>query len=84
MHTEHSRKHRFGAYLRELNKYNTEKIVTFCRENNIEVVGRIPFSPKVTAAMVNGKTIVEYLPRGTVAKEIEGVWEKISSLISGK
>ena len=68
----------------DINKDNTERIVSFCRENSVEVVGRIPFSPKVTAAMVNGKTIVEYLPRGTVAKEIECVWEKISSLISGK
>jgi MinD superfamily P-loop ATPase len=68
----------------DINKDNTEKIVSFCRENSVDVVGRIPFSPKVTEAMVNGKTIVEYFPRGTVAKEIASVWEKISSLISGK
>jgi MinD superfamily P-loop ATPase len=68
----------------DINKDNTEKIVNFCRENNVEVVGRIPFSPKVTEAMVNGKTIVEYFPTGKVAEEIESVWEKISSSISGK
>lgn len=66
----------------DINKDNTEKIMSFCRENSVEVVGRIPFSPKVTEAMVNGKTIVEYFPREAVAKEIKGVWEKIS--ISGK
>jgi MinD superfamily P-loop ATPase len=64
----------------DINKDNTEKILHFCRENSIEVVGRIPFSPKVTEAMVNGKTIIEYFPKGVVAKEIEGVWERISSL----
>jgi len=68
----------------DINKDNTEKIVSFCRENNVEVVGKIPFSPKVTEAMVNGKTIVEYSPRGAVAKEIARVWEKMSSSISGK
>lgn len=68
----------------DINKYNTERIVSFCRENSAEVVGKIPFSPKVTEAMVNGKTIVEYFPKGAVAKEITSVWEKISRLISGK
>ena len=68
----------------DINKDNTEKIVGFCRENSVEVVGKIPFSPKVTEAMVNGKTIMEYFPRGTVAKETGRVWERLSSLISGK
>jgi MinD superfamily P-loop ATPase len=64
----------------DINKGNTERILSFCDENSVKVVGRIPFSPKVTEAMVNGKTIMEYFPRGAVAKEIEDVWEKISSL----
>ena len=68
----------------DINKDNTEKIESFCKENGIEVVGKIPFSPKVTEAMVNGKTIIEYSPRSAVAKEIEDVWEKISVLISEK
>jgi MinD superfamily P-loop ATPase len=59
----------------DINKDNTEKILRFCRENSIEVVGRIPFNPKVTEAMVNGKTIIEYSPEGDVAKEIENIWK---------
>ncbi len=70
--------------MHDINRDNTEKIVSFCRENNIEVVGRIPFSPKVTEAMVNGKTIMEYFPRGAAAKEIARAWEKMFSSISGK
>jgi MinD superfamily P-loop ATPase len=54
------------------------------QKNSVEVVGKIPFSPKVTEAMVDGKTIIEYSPRSAVAKEIEAVWEKISALISEK
>jgi len=68
----------------DINKNNTEKIESFCKENSVEVVGKIPFSPKVTEAMVNGKTIIEYSPRSAVAKEIEVVWEKISVLMSKK
>jgi MinD superfamily P-loop ATPase len=68
----------------DINVDNTEKIMRFCRENGVEVVGKISFSPKVTEAMVNGKAIVEYFPRVTVAKEIKTVWEKVSSLLSVK
>jgi MinD superfamily P-loop ATPase len=68
----------------DINKDNTEKILRFCGENGAEVVGKIPFSPKVTEAMVNGKTVIEYSPKGAVAKEIQNVWEKISGLALGK
>jgi MinD superfamily P-loop ATPase len=68
----------------DINEINTEKILRFCGENGVEVVGKIPFSPKVTEAMVNGKSVIEYSPKGTVAKEIEGIWEKISGLALGK
>ncbi|MGQ9507653.1 MAG: P-loop NTPase [Candidatus Bathycorpusculaceae bacterium] len=68
----------------DINKDNTKKIESFCKENSVEVVGKIPFSPKVTEAMVDGKTIIEYSPGSAVAKEIEAVWEKISVLISEK
>ena len=60
----------------DINKDNTSKILRFCEENGIEVVGRIPFNPKVTEAMVNGKTIVEYAPESDVAKEIENIWKR--------
>jgi MinD superfamily P-loop ATPase len=59
----------------DINKDNTDKILRFCEENSIKVVGKIPFNPKVTEAMVNGKTIVEYAPESDVAKEIENIWK---------
>ncbi len=61
----------------DINVVNTESILSFCRENRIEVVGKIPFSPKITEAIVNGKTIMEYSPKSAVAKEIEIIWKKI-------
>ena len=61
--------------MHDINRDNTEKILRFCKENSIEVVGRIPFNPKVTEAMVNGKTIIEYAPESNVAKEIENLWK---------
>jgi MinD superfamily P-loop ATPase len=67
--------------MHDINVGNTERIVGFCRENSVEVVGRIPFSRKVTEAMVNGKAIVEYAPRSVVAEEIVAAWQKVSTAL---
>jgi len=67
--------------MHDINEENTEKIVSFCRENDIEVVGKIPFNPMVTEAMVNGKPLVEYAPESDVAKEIEKMWKKLLSAL---
>jgi len=60
-----------------INAENTNKILSFCEENGTQVVGIIPFSPEVTQAMVNGKTIVEYSPESSVAEEITNMWRKL-------
>jgi MinD superfamily P-loop ATPase len=65
----------------DINKDNTDKILGFCEENSIKVVGKVPFNPKVTEAMVNGKTIVEYSPESNVAKEIENIWKSCEASI---
>jgi MinD superfamily P-loop ATPase len=60
-----------------INADNTNKILAFCKEKGIDVVGTIPFSPEVTQAMVSGKTIVEYAPEGNVTDEIRNMWKKL-------
>jgi MinD superfamily P-loop ATPase len=65
----------------DINRDNADRIVSFCRENSIEVVGKIPFNPVVTEAMVNGKSIVEFAPESDVAIEIEKMWKKILSAL---
>ena len=64
-----------------INADNTNKILAFCKEKEIDVVGTIPFSPKVTEAMVNGKTIVEYAPESSVTEEIMLMWKKLSLVL---
>jgi MinD superfamily P-loop ATPase len=66
----------------DINKDNTKKIESFCIENGVEVVGRIPFNPKVTEAMVNGKTVMEYSPECDVAKEITAIWNRLCTELS--
>ena len=61
----------------DVNRDNTDRILSFCGEHGVKVVGKIPFSREVTAAMVDGKTVVEYAPHSAVAAEITAMWVRI-------
>ncbi|MGQ9799288.1 MAG: nucleotide-binding protein [Ignavibacterium sp.] len=61
----------------DINEEKTEEIEEFCKERGIEVVGRIPFDPIVTDAMVNGEPVVKYAPQSEVSKNIKKIWERI-------
>jgi MinD superfamily P-loop ATPase len=63
----------------DINKENTEKIVIFCKENCIDVVGKIPFDPIVTESMVKKMIIMEYAPKSNVTGEIKKMWIEILS-----
>ncbi|MFW6111221.1 MAG: P-loop NTPase [Thermoproteota archaeon] len=65
----------------DVNWENTEKIVDFCEANKVKVMGKIPFNPVVTEAMVNGKPVVEYAPNSDVAQEISKMWGEINTLL---
>jgi len=60
----------------DINEENTDRIVEFCRSNSVEVVGKIPFDPLVTEAMVAGKSIVEYSPESRVSEAIAELWKQ--------
>ncbi len=60
----------------DLNLIITQRIEEYCRNNNIELVGRIPFDISVTEALVRGLPVVEY-SNNQVAHEIKNLWEKI-------
>ncbi len=65
----------------DVNTDNTNKILTYCKDNSIDVVGLVPFSSEVTKAMVNGKTIIENFPASNVAGEITNMWKKLSTFL---
>ncbi|XHH09525.1 MAG: P-loop NTPase [Candidatus Bathyarchaeia archaeon] len=67
----------------DINLENTEQIIGFCQENSIEVVGKIPFDPQFTKAMVNGKALIEYAPTSPASMEIRCIWERIKAAFSG-
>ncbi len=60
----------------DLNLIVSQRIEEYCRHNNIELVGEIPFDISVTEALVRGLPVVEY-SNNQVAHEIKNLWEKI-------
>lgn len=64
----------------DINEENSRQIEGFCQEQGIKVAGRIPFDNAVTEAMVRGLSVVEYTRNG-VSRQIEALWELITTLL---
>lgn len=61
----------------DLNTDMTVKIELAAQERNMKVVGRVPFDPLFTKAMVAGKNILEYQENSEVAATVRKVWDEI-------
>lgn len=61
----------------DLNPEEARIIEDVARENDLAVLGRIPFDPIFTKAMVQGQTIYEYDGRSEAANAVRKVWVKI-------
>ncbi len=67
-----------------INKYDLNndiacQIEGWCFERKISVAGKIPFDAGVVEAMLNCKSIIEWLPQSEVSKEIRNIWKKVNS-----
>lgn len=60
----------------DINMENTEKITELCENRKIDVIGKIPFNPIVTKAMVAGQTVVDYSSNGDVTEKIKEIWSE--------
>ncbi|OFV67312.1 MAG: protein, containing CobQ/CobB/MinD/ParA nucleotide binding domain, and 4Fe-4S binding [Candidatus Syntrophoarchaeum caldarius] len=61
----------------DINTEMTEQIQSFCEAKGVDVAGRIPFDPIVTAAMVEGKTVIEFKD-SSVTEAIKQIWDQIT------
>lgn len=64
----------------DLNREMVKKIEAYAEGKDVPVFGKIPYDSKVTEAMIEGKSIVEYLNNDTT-EEIENIWEKLYTKI---
>lgn len=61
----------------DLNIEMTEKLEEMARQRKMTVVGRIPFDPLFTRAMIEGQTVSEYQQDAATAMAVQEVWEAI-------
>ena len=62
----------------DLNPGQGEAIEAFARERNVSVIGRVPFDPAFTKAMVQGKTIVEFDGQSEGCVAVKSIWETLA------
>ena len=63
----------------DLNTENSSSIEEFCKTNQIEVVGKIPFDSIVTESMIVAKPVSEYAPKSNVSQAINELWKNIQT-----
>ncbi|MCT4543829.1 MAG: ATP-binding protein [Vallitalea sp.] len=65
----------------DINEELTNEIIEFCNQNDIEVIGKIPFDSIVEQSINELKPIVLY-EESLASKEIKNIWNKIIKYIS--
>ncbi len=70
----------FGVVINkyDINPQKSEEIEKYCEEDNIEIIGRIPFDEDVVRANVQGKSVVEF-SNGPASKAIKEIFKRIRS-----
>jgi len=61
----------------DLNPDEGNAIEAFAKQKNITVIGRVPFDPAFTQAMVQGKTIVEFNGSSEGCKAVKTIWKNL-------
>ena len=64
----------------DLNLEMTEKIEVYCKNNNVELIGKIPFDKSVVEALIEEKTIIEF-EESKVKGNIIAIWERLQAQI---
>jgi len=62
----------------DLNLELTREIEKYAEEKDIVCLGRIPFDPIFTKAMIQAQTVFEYDGRSTVGEAIRGTWQRLT------
>ncbi len=65
----------------DLNPDETRNIEDYARNRQVRVIGRIPFDPAFTKAMVQGKTIFEYDGHSAGADAVKKIWEDVKQCL---
>jgi MinD superfamily P-loop ATPase len=56
----------------------TRDIEKYAKEKSIASLGRIPFDPMFTKAMIQAQTVFEYRNGSKVNQEIKAIWHRLT------
>jgi len=62
----------------DLNLELTREIETYAEKKGLSCLGRIPFDPIFTKAMIQAQTVFEYDGRSAVGEAIRGTWQRLT------
>ena len=62
----------------DLNLELTRKIENYAKEKGLSCLGRIPFDPVFTKAMIQAQTVFEYDGQSPVGEAIRGTWQQLA------
>jgi MinD superfamily P-loop ATPase len=62
----------------------TDGILTFCQEQGIPVVGKIPYDLTVTEAMVQGQPVTLNAPDSPSSQALRRVWEEVAAILQNE
>jgi MinD superfamily P-loop ATPase len=62
----------------DLNADQTQAIESYAEDKSVALMGRIPFDPVFTHAMVQAQTIFEHNPLSEGAQAVKKVWDNVS------
>ena len=57
----------------DINKKKASEIEDFCMKNKIPLIGKIPYDPAATAAMIKLQTVIEF-SSNPIEKEVREIW----------
>nr|WP_258176147.1 P-loop NTPase [Orenia metallireducens] len=62
----------------DLNQEISLEIESFCRQIQVKIVGKLPFSKVIVEAMQQGELVVESAPESKVAAALKELWQELS------
>jgi len=57
------------------------EIESFCQDQGIQVVGKIPFDLAVTEAMVQGQPVTSFMPISPSSQALREIWIKVEAIL---
>jgi MinD superfamily P-loop ATPase len=65
----------------DLYEKGVEEIKHFAEENNIQIIGELPFDTSIPKAMVQSKPVTEFSPNSPASNEIKKLWGKLQKIL---